>query len=345
MEETSTKRNYDEGYYNPTEELTTRKTGPEHTFLSFHGNGNDLFKINIVNLLLSIITLGIYYPWAKATRLKYVYSHTEFKNSRFSFLGTGKEMFRGYIKVYLGFVIFFVSMIIAQMQGNHTLFLIIYGIFYLIILFLIPFAIHGAMKYRLSRTSWRSIRFGYRGQAMEFFKKFMGGIFLTIVTLGIYGSWFRIDINRYIYGNMRFGDIQMKYRGDGGDYFLLNLKGTILTYMSCGIYFFWFQKELFEYHTQNTEFIQNGTTIPLNTRVTGPDFIELLVINGLLLVFTLGLAAPWVYCRTIEFYLNNTLMVGDLDENALQQTEAKYTDATVEDILDTTDMDLGILDF
>lgn len=341
MEET-TKRNYDEGFIDPSQ----MKNGQaEYKFLSFHGNGMELFKINIVNLLLSLVTLGLYYPWAKATRLKYVYSNTEFKNSRFSFNGTGKEMFKGFLKVYIGIVILYGALIYAQTTGDQTLILSTLGVFYLVLILLIPFAIHGALKYRMSRSSWRSIRFGYRGKALEFFKKYIGGFLLSIVTLGIYGSWFTIDIYRYMYGNMRFGDIEMKYKGDGGDYFILNLKGMILTILTCYIYLFWYQKDIFEYHTKNTEFIQNGKSIPLNTHVTGPDFIELLLINGLLLVFTLGLAAPWVYCRTIEFYLQHTLMVGDIDENALQQTEAKYTNATGDEMLDSTDMDLGILDF
>jgi uncharacterized membrane protein YjgN (DUF898 family) len=346
MEET-TKRNYDEGYYNPNDTSTELQIEhkPESKFLSFHGNGMDLFKINIVNLLLSLITLGLYYPWAKATRLKYVYSNTEFKNSRFSFLGTGKEMFQGYIKVYLGLIVFIALLVYSNISGNHTLFLITYGVLYFVILLILPFAIHGALKYRMSRSSWRSIRFGYRGDAMEFFKKFMGGALLTIITLGIYASWFRIEMNRYIYSKMRFGDVEMRYRGDGGDLFVLNLKGTILTYMTCFIYFFWYQKELFEYNLQNTDIIQNGKTIRLNTHAEGLDFVELNIINFLLLIFTLGLAAPWVYCRTINFYLQHTLMAGDIDENALQQTEAKYTNATGEDVLDTTDLDLGFMDF
>jgi uncharacterized membrane protein YjgN (DUF898 family) len=338
MEETTIKRDYNEGFIDPNNSNETK-------FLQFFGQGSELFKINIVNMLLTLVTLGLYYPWAKANRLKYVYSQTEFKRSRFSFLGTGTEMFKGYIKVYIGVAIFASLFIYSQISGNQTLFFATYGVFYLFILLLIPFAIHGALKYRMSRSSWRSIRFGYRGKTMEFFKKYITGLILTILTCGIYSSWFEIELYRYMYGNMRFGDVEMKYKGDGGDLFLLNLKGIILTMITCYIYLFWYQKELFEYHTKNTEFIQNGRSIPLTTRVTGGDFAELIIVNMLLTIFTLGLATPWVYCRTIEFYLEHTLMVGTIDENALQQTEAKYTNATGEDVLDHTDMDLGILDF
>ena len=33
--------------------------------LRFTGSGSEYFKIWIVNVLLTIITLGMYYPWAK----------------------------------------------------------------------------------------------------------------------------------------------------------------------------------------------------------------------------------------------------------------------------------------
>lgn len=335
---TTTTRNYDEGFVNP-------KDSNETKFLQFFGQGSELFKIEIVNLLLGIITLGLYYPWGKETKLKYIYSQTEFKGSRFSFLGTGKEMFKGYIKVYLFIVVFYAAIFYAQFNKIEELLPIFLVVFYAFILFIIPVAIHGALRYRLSRTSWRSIRFGYRGKLGEFCKKYFLGLFLTLVTCGIYSSWFEIELYRYMYGNMRFGDVELRYKGDGGDLFLLNLKGMILTMLTCYIYLFWYSKDLFEYHTRNTEFVQNGKVIPLNTHVTGSDFAELLIVNGLMTVFTLGLATPWVYCRTMQFYLEHTLMVGTIDENAIQQTEAKYTDATGEDILDQADMDMGILDF
>ncbi|WP_410482280.1 DUF898 family protein [Riemerella anatipestifer] len=55
---------------------------------------------------------------------------------------------------------------------------------------IIPFAIHGSFRYRMSRTSYRGIRFGYRGNRKEFIKKFLKWTLFTIVTFGIYAAWF-----------------------------------------------------------------------------------------------------------------------------------------------------------
>jgi hypothetical protein len=50
--------------------------------LNFHGNGFDLFSIFIVNALLIIVTLGVYYFWGKVKIKRYLYSQLEFDGDR-----------------------------------------------------------------------------------------------------------------------------------------------------------------------------------------------------------------------------------------------------------------------
>src|SRR3984885_11638604 len=56
--------------------------------IQFTGKGSEYFGIWIVNLLLTILTLGIYSAWAKVRRLKYFYRHTELAASTFDFHGS-----------------------------------------------------------------------------------------------------------------------------------------------------------------------------------------------------------------------------------------------------------------
>jgi uncharacterized membrane protein YjgN (DUF898 family) len=101
-------------------------------FLLFRGNGGELFKILLINFFLTVFTLGLYYPWAKANYLKFLYNNSEFKNSRFQFSGTGKEMFKGFVKVYAFFAVFVAAMFYAQLNQHLTLYFILLGIFYLL---------------------------------------------------------------------------------------------------------------------------------------------------------------------------------------------------------------------
>ena len=47
------------------------------THLLFHGSGGSLFGIHVVNVLLTLVTLGVYYFWAKTRVRVYLMSQTE----------------------------------------------------------------------------------------------------------------------------------------------------------------------------------------------------------------------------------------------------------------------------
>src|ERR1700680_3220470 len=78
------------------------KVAPEQ--FHFTGSGAEYFGIWIVNLLLTIVTLGIYSAWAKVRRLQYFYRHTELAASGFDFHGSP-------IRILIGRVIALVMLI------------------------------------------------------------------------------------------------------------------------------------------------------------------------------------------------------------------------------------------
>ena len=74
--------------------------------LKFRGQGSVLTGIFLVNLLLTVLTLGIYYAWAKVKTKKYIYSSTYLEESSFQYHATGKELFMGYLKVFVLVILF-----------------------------------------------------------------------------------------------------------------------------------------------------------------------------------------------------------------------------------------------
>jgi uncharacterized membrane protein YjgN (DUF898 family) len=77
--------------------------------LVFTGNGGKFFGIWAVNIILTIITLGLYYPWAKIAIRKYIWNETSLKNDRFVFHGKGIEIFKGFLIIYASLVLYFLS--------------------------------------------------------------------------------------------------------------------------------------------------------------------------------------------------------------------------------------------
>ena len=293
--------------------------------LSFIGRGIDLFRIQIVNAILSIITLGLYYPWAKVTNLQYLYSQTILEEHPFAFTGTGKEMFKGFVIAVLYLVLgYCIFIYIYTCKNKH------FGILFsqVFILFTIPIAIHFSYKFRMSKTLWRGIRFGYTGSWLKLLLLYIKGILLTIITLGFYSAWFTIEIRKYVIGNIKIGNAEFRYNGNGAELLWLNVKGFILTLITFGIYWIWWQKNLFDYYINNLELYNKGKGIMFRSNTTGGAFIGLMLGNFFIVVLTFGLGYSWAVVRTLNFVGNYITPIGNYSFDDLQQTNPENNNAT-----------------
>ena len=75
----------------------------------FRGNGGEYFRIWIVNLLLTIITLGIYSAWAKVRRMRYFYGNTFVDGQSFEYHGQPLAILKGRLIVVAGYVVFVIT--------------------------------------------------------------------------------------------------------------------------------------------------------------------------------------------------------------------------------------------
>jgi uncharacterized membrane protein YjgN (DUF898 family) len=302
--------------------------------MAFYGKGSEYFKIQMVNTILCILTLGLYYPWAKEKSLKFLYSQSTFEETPFVFSGTGKEMFKGFLKAIVILVALYgVSFYLLMNNSPALAALIMYGGF----LAIMPLAIHGSYRYRMAKTSWKGIRFGYTGDRNQLVGLFFKGVLFTILTLGFYGPWFTINLRRYVLSNVTVGNARFSYNGDGGDFFLLNLKGYILSLLTLGIYSFWWQKDLFAYYVNNLRLEQEDDAVFFTSKATGGGFAALTIVNLLILFCTLGLGYAWVVTRSMKFVMDNIEAQGYYSFESLQQAQADYSDATADDMADLLD--------
>jgi uncharacterized membrane protein YjgN (DUF898 family) len=308
--------------------------------LAFRGKGSAYFEIQLANWVLTFITFGFYYPWAKANALRYLYQKTEFAGSRFTFHGTGKEMFIGFLKglLLLGVLggILLGGVLSGKPQGA------VLGLigFYLGLAAVLPLAIHGRMRYRMSRSSWRGIHFGYRGQLGKLYWLCFTNFLFTLLTLGFYGAWFTVNLRQEIIGNIRLGSVKFAFTGTGTELFMIHLKGYLLTLLTAGVYGFAYLSQLHNYYIDNILIEQNGQYSRLEANTTGWAYFKLLAVNLLILVGTLGIGAPFVTVRTLRFVLANAELIGDFNGDDLLQTEQAYRDATLEDVSDMLDLSI-----
>ena len=309
--------------------------------LAFHGKGSDLFVILLLNMFLTLVTLGLYYPWAKVRRLAWYYANSTLDGHPFHFHGTGNEMFKGFIKALALIALIYIPYLIGVFLEDPVVMLLGFLVIMGGMLAIFPLVIHGTLRYRSSRSSWRGIHFGYRGHLRELYRICLRGGLLTLITFGIYGAWFAMDLRNYTIGNLRYGASYFRYQGDGMAYFLMNLKGYLLTLITFGIYGFWWQRDLFNYHVDNLSWhFPEGRRIGFKGTASGGGFFELMVVNVLIVILTLGIGFAWAEVRTMRFVMENSTMAGDADLDAVVQTEQEHKDAMADDLGDLLDIGL-----
>ena len=222
--------------------------------MSFHGKGGELFGIYLINIFLSLVTLGIYYFWGKVKIRNYLFSHTEFWQERFVYHGTGKELLVGFLKAL---VLFFIPLYAlnaapALLETGLVFQAVATGLTYGIVMVFVPLAMVGARRYRLSRTSWRGIRFSFRGEAWDFIKIFGLGSILSTITLGLYFPFFDAKRYDFMVSHSYFGNQKFGFDGRGKDLFRPFLLAILLTLPTLGFYWFWYWAKRQRYYWEHT---------------------------------------------------------------------------------------------
>jgi uncharacterized membrane protein YjgN (DUF898 family) len=315
--------------------------------LGFNGKGGSLFGIMLGNLLLRVITLGIYHFWAVSKVRRYMWSNTSFANDRLAYHGTGGELLKGFMR-FMGIVILIAgSLVLVQMYGGPYLNLpeieplimqnaLTYTLSFLFTLAL-PALMVGAMRYRWSRTSWRGIRFSFRGTRGQAMKIYYKGFFLAVLTLGLYWPFFKMETTRFWRENSYFGDRQVKFTGKGKDIFWRYILAIPLSVLTLGIYLVWYQAYLKRYMWSHTQ-LARGT---FKFSASGLDLFGLQIVNLLTLVITLGLAYPWVMVRNQNFLTKHLSLEGNVQLDRVVQ-QAKQSGTFGEAALDVYDLPMDI---
>lgn len=186
----------------------------------FTGRRGDFFKLLLVNLLLTILTLGIYRFWAKTRVRKFIWSNIRFMGDPLEYTGKASELLLGFLIVLavlfpLGLVYNLIQFLVPP--DYFYLHIGLEVLYYFVLFALIQVGFYRAWRYRMSRTAWRGIRLGLDGSTWTFLKISIGWTVLTILTLGIAYPWMAIELWRYQITHTRVGETVVSFKGVGKD--------------------------------------------------------------------------------------------------------------------------------
>lgn len=140
--------------------------------LSFTGSGAEYFRIWVVNLLLTVATLGIYSAWAKTRRLQYFYRNTHLAGASFDFLGNPKAILRGRVLAVALLTAYHYAFGFSRNTGLAIVGLLLLGL---------PFMMRSALRFRLSNTWYRGLPFGFAGGIKQAYLVYLPPIALFVV--------------------------------------------------------------------------------------------------------------------------------------------------------------------
>ncbi len=148
----------------PPENAFTAVSNPEHIAPTvrhpfiFTGNGHEYFRIWIVNLALSLFTLGIYTAWAKTRRLQYFYRNTQLDSAVFDFHGDPWRIFLGRLLAVCLLLLYNHAFDISLQVGVAVVLALLLGL---------PYFIRGSLRFRLRNCSYRGLRLDFTGSIVD----------------------------------------------------------------------------------------------------------------------------------------------------------------------------------
>ncbi len=340
--------------------------------LEFRASGGEYFRIWIVNLLLSVATLGVYSAWAKVRRLRYFYGNTSLDGVVFDYHGRPLAILKGRLIAFGAYGVFYAATQVFPLAAIGFFPLFALGV---------PWIIMKSRRFQLRMTSHRGIRFGFDGDYAGALKAYVGWPLLAAFTLYLMGGRMLWEQVRYLLGNARYGSEPVRFTAPRGPFHRMFLVSTALfaliivgafaaftalvaaqegeelserilaamtspAALGCGAALFlaWFaalayyQKELLNASFDGLELGPHR----LESHLAFAPLFGIYVSNFLAIVLTLGLYSPWAKVRQTKYQLESLRVAarGDLDGFAAGAGDG--TDAIGEEIGDFFDLDFGL---
>ena len=191
---------------------TQQAQAPRTAAVVFTGNAAEYFKIWIVNIALTVITLGIYSAWAKVRKLRYFYGNTSIDDGHFDYHAKPTAILFGRV-IAVGMV--FVYYLLSQYAPVAGLAMIV------LIILLIPVLMVRAKVFQLRNTSFHGLRFNFQRNYKDSFIVFYGGALITFFSLGLAAPSEIYMRNKFVANNAGYGQTLFEFGGRQGEFYAI----------------------------------------------------------------------------------------------------------------------------
>lgn len=181
-----------------------------HERVKFSGNSSEYFGIWISNLVLTIITIGFYAPWAKVRRLRYFYGHTSLANRTFDFTGVPTKILQGRLIAAAVYFIF-------AFGGRYSPTVAIVG--FVLLFLVLPWLLRATFRFNARNSKYNNSRLFFSSSNAKIYKVLLICLLITVFSLGLmtpYAIWL---FKRYQFEHLHLGQLDFKLDVSVGRFF------------------------------------------------------------------------------------------------------------------------------
>jgi uncharacterized membrane protein YjgN (DUF898 family) len=331
--------------------------------LQFNANARDFFGIWFPNLLLSIVTLGFYSPWAKVRNNQYLYGNTTLCGHAFEYTANPVKILIGRIIVVALFMVYSLIQVVGYGIAAVILFLM-FALF-------VPFAVRQAIAFRLRYTRWRGLSFKFGASLGSFYAFFILHAILNALTLYLIFPYTHNKFKQLVINNTYYGDHKFEYQADTSNFYVAYLKSigisiaplivflllmfsmpsiehlVLLAFFIIPILYFglialsMFIKGSLE--AWIGQIVYNNTSVKNSTMINEWNWKELgwiYLSNFFVVLVTIGLMYPWAKVRLLKYKLEN-IGFESVDTSGFEGKTYAETNALGEETADFFDFDIG----
>ncbi len=334
----------------------------QHLTVEFTATAGEYFRIWIVNLAFTIVTLGIYSAWAKVRKRRYFYSHTRIDGEGFDYMASPLAILKGRLIAGAAVAVFYGVGYVAPLYQM---------LLWIPLAFFAPWLLVRSFAFNAYNTVYRNVRFGFRGTYGACLRVVL--LYGWLVLFGILYPYFKHRMIRFVGENHWFGttrfeiaDFKKAFIGAYANAFglalllfvalvglgfafsggmttktklpLLILPGVVLFYG--GVFLL-----LAFIKARATNAVWNAVRIgPLQfeSALRARDLVWLYFSNLLAIALTLGLATPWAAVRAMRYRASKTTAIASGPLDGFLQAEAQQVSVAGEEAADLFDIDIAL---
>lgn len=336
---------------------------PQRHGFEFTGNGFEYFKIWIVNICLTLLTLGIYSAWAKVRTHRYFYGNTRLAGSGFDYLAEPMQILKGRLIAVAGLVLYTVMAELSPVTA---------GVVLLAFYILLPLIVVKALAFRARYSAYRNIRFYFEQDYVQALKVYILLPILMVFTLGLLYPFFKHRMNRFVVNNSAYGKTFFFMKAGADEFYLIYgkaillfigagiagallfvvvsqievLKGTqfLVSLVVAAAYFvaFAFISTQITNLVYSTTSLGEGSTYRLSSNLDTRHMAWLYFSNTIGILLTLGLFIPWAKVRMAHYRASRLWLQAEADLDRFIAVEQEHTSSVGEEMGEVFDVGIGI---